>query len=400
MPFAPSRRTLATLLAGGATLLATPRLAAPFLSTSALAQRAGPTTGIARVTDNVGRTVDIPRGARRVVLGEGRLLSATVLLDRDRPFGRLAAWGNDMRLYDPDTWRRYGARFPEMARLPELGSSASADFSVERVIALDADCVVFTLSSLRRMQEMGAMDKLARAGIPSVFVDFREEMTRNTVPSLRLLGTLFDREDAAAAYVDFYAAQFARVRDRVANLTDAQKPLVFIEQAAGYDPNECCRTWGNGYLGALVAEAGGRNWGSSRFPGSGGMVNPEAILTDDPDVIIGTGANWAETKPDVTSVLLGYDARPDDVQRRLTALARRPVFANLKATRGGRFHSIYHQFYMSPYHVVALQAFATWCHPDLFRDLDPDATFRELHARFLPIPFGGQFWATLEPARG
>ncbi|WP_376087358.1 ABC transporter substrate-binding protein [Roseomonas sp. CCTCC AB2023176] len=386
-----SLSTRRTLL-GAAALLAAPSILSPGVRAQA--------ARTARVTDIAGRTVDIPRGARRIVPGEGRLLHATVLMDRDRPFDRIAAWGNDLRLYDPDAFRRYGASFPAMARIPELGSSASGDFSVERVISLDADAVVFTTSSLRRMQETGAIDKLARAGIPSVFVDFREEMTKNTVPSLRLLGTLFDRDDAAQAYIAFYETELARVHDRVATLTDAQKPLVFIEQAAGYDPNECCRTWGNGYLGALVAEAGGRNWGSSRFPGAGGMVNPEAILTDDPDVIIGTGANWAETKPDVTSVLLGYDAKPDDVRRRLEALARRPVFANLRATRAGRFHSIYHQFYMSPYHVVALQAFAKWCHPDLFADLDPDATFRDLHARFLPIPFGGQFWATLEPARG
>jgi iron complex transport system substrate-binding protein len=50
--------------------------------------------------------------------------------------------------------------------------------------------------------------------------------------------------------------------------------------------------------------------------------------------------------------------------------------------------------------VVALQAFATWIHPERFRDLDPEATHRELHARFLPIPYGGIFWATLEQPRG
>ncbi|MRX52141.1 hypothetical protein GI374_17360 [Paracoccus sp. S-4012] len=69
----------------------------------------------------------------------------------------------------------------------------------------------------------------------------------------------------------------------------------------------------------------------------------------------------------------------------------------MAAVRNGDFHSIYHQFYTSPYHFVAMQAFANWIHPDLFADLDPEATMRELHERFLPTDYSGVFWGTLEP---
>jgi iron complex transport system substrate-binding protein len=379
-----ARRALFSLAAGA--------LAAP----PVFAQRA-PRIGI---TDIAGRQVEVPLGARRIVLGEGRLLYGTVLLDKDDPFGRIAAWGNDMRLFDPDAWRRYRARFPAMTRVPEVGSAVAGDFSVEQVIALDADCVIFPISAQRRVQDSSIPERLARAGIPAVFVDLREQLLRNTVPSLEILGKIMDRRDAARDFVAFYEEQSGRVRDRVRDLPENAKPLVFLEQAAGFDPNQCCRTWAHANLGALVPEAGGRNWGTPRFSGSGGMVNPEAILTDDPDVIIGTGANWAETRPEVTSVLLGYDATAAEVQRRLAALAARPIFATLKATRAGRFHSIHHQFYTSPLHVVALQAFAGWMHPERFRDLDPEATHRDLHARFLPIPYGGIFWATLEQPPG
>ena len=381
-----SRRRFAGLLGAAATLVASP----------ALAQR----TLKAIITDIAGRTVEVPRGAKRMILGEGRLLAATVLLDRDNPFGTIAAWGNDMRLFDPDAWRRYRDRFPAMTSIPELGSSFSGDFSAERVISLDADVVVFTLGSMRRMQDAGVITALERAGIPSVFVDVREEAVKNTVPSVEILGTIMDRPGQARAFNDFYAQQSAIVRDRVGNLPEDRKPLAFIEQSAGYDPNECCRSWGNAYLGALLGMAGARNWGTRHFQGVGGLVNPEALLTDDPDLIIGTGANWAETKPDVTAVLLGYDATPAEVQRRLLALSQRPVFANLRAVKAGRFHSVYHQFYISPYHFVALQVFAKWAQPELFAELDPEATFRTLHERFLPIPYGGIFWASLEQPRG
>ena len=58
-------------------------------------------------------------------------------------------------------------------------------------------------------------------------------------------------------------------------------------------------------------------------------------------------------------------------------------------------HIIYHQFYTSPYHLVAVQVLAKWFQPELFNALDPVATIRTLHERFMPIPYGGIFWASL-----
>jgi len=371
------------LLAASAALLAAPAML-----------RAQPVARVT-VTDLAGREVEVPKSPRRVVLGEGRLLYATAILDTEAPFARLAAWGNDLRLYDPDAWRRYRARFPELGKVEELGSSASGDFSVERVIALDADLVILTLSSLFRAQESGTVEKLERAGIPVVFVDFRENLLRNTLPSMAVLGIALDRQDRARAFTDFYQQQTQAVYARTARLPQDRRPLVFWENAAGYDPNQCCLTWGNYNLASLIPDAGGRNWGPLHFSGASSMVNPEAIIADDPDVIVGTGANWIESKADSTAVPLGYDATPEIVAQRLKALSQRPVFTQLKAVRNRRMHVIYHQFYTSPYHLVALQVMAKWFQPELFRELDPAATFRTLHERFVPIPQGGIFWATL-----
>jgi iron complex transport system substrate-binding protein len=64
--------------------------------------------------------------------------------------------------------------------------------------------------------------------------------------------------------------------------------------------------------------------------------------------------------------------------------------------KNGRFHSVYHQFYNSPYHFVAMQAFAKWMHPELFADVDPEASMQELHDKFLPIDYSGVFWGSLD----
>lgn len=76
----------------------------------------------------------------------------------------------------------------------------------------------------------------------------------------------------------------------------------------------------------------------------------------------------------------------------------RPAFKGTKAVRTGQVHAIWHQFYNNPYQFVAIQRIAKWLHPELFADLDPEATFRTLHERFLPVPYEPGYWISLERA--
>lgn len=347
------------------------------------------------VTDLAGRQVSVRPGAERVILGEGRLMYGAGILDKDQPFRRIVGWADDMITYDPGSWRAYRARFPEAESLPRFGSAFSGDFSTEKAIALDPDVVLLPLSGLFKAKETGLIERLEKAGIPALFIDLREEPLRNTVPSIRLLGQVFGREAEAKAFIDFYEAESRKVTDRVAAKTQAERPLVVMDRAAGYDPSKCCMTFGRANLGAVLDAAGGRNWGSPRFPGLGGDINPEALFAEDPPVIIGTGADWAEAMPGSVAVPFGYETNPEAVQRELKALADRKGWNTLQAVRNKRFFSVYHQFYTSPGHVVALQLFAKWLYPDDFRDLDPEATWRAYHERFSPIPLKGVFWAQL-----
>lgn len=347
------------------------------------------------VTDLAGRTVEVEKDPSAIVLGEGRMIYTLALLDRENPFERVVGWKNDMILYDPDAWRKYEEKFPEATDIQRLGSPYSDEWNLEAVISSGTEVVFMNLGNLLKAQESGIIEKLEEAGVATVFVDFRQDPTQNTVPSIQLLGRILDERDNADAFTDYYNAQMKRIYAAVDGIPTEDRPVVFIERAAGYNPNKCCGTFGSANLGRLVELAGGRNWGSQKFPGFGGNVSLEAVFADDPAVIIGTGANWAEANPETTAVLFGYEAGKDGVQERLGALAERDGWSELQAVKSGRFHSIYHQFYNSPYHFVAMQAFAKWLHPELFEDLDPEATMAELHQRFLPIDYSGVFWASL-----
>jgi iron complex transport system substrate-binding protein len=212
-----------------------------------------------------------------------------------------------------------------------------------------------------------------------------------------LLGRIMNREAEALTFADFYLRQMRLVYTRVGQLKEKDRPLVFMERAAGYNPNSCCSTWGSTNFGKFVEEAGGRNWGSRFFSStSGGDVNVEKILADDPDYYLMTGANWSEGVPASKAVPLGYEATPEVVQARLKTLMERPGVALLRAAKEKRVMALYHQYYNSPYSFVAVQAIAKELHPDLFKDVDPQATWQELHAKFLPVAPSGVFWAVLK----
>lgn len=348
------------------------------------------------ITDIAGRMVEVEKNPSRIVLGEGRMLYSLALLDRKNPFKRIVGWKDDLIKNDPDAYRKYLAVFPEAVNIANLGSPYTGEYSVETLITSNTQVVFLNLGNLLKAQESGILTKLGKAGIAVVFVDFRQRPTLNTVPSLQIMARVLDKRDNADEFVDFYVKNMSSIYGTVEKIKDADKPVVFIERAAGYNPGKCCSTFGSANLGRLVDLSGGINWGTRLFPGFSGKVNPEALFVDNPDVIIGTGANWAETNPTTNAVLLGYEADPEQVQERLAVLAGRRGWAELSAVKNGRFHTVYHQFYNSPYHFVAMQAFAKWSNPEQFKDLDPEATFKELHDRFLPIDFSGVFWATLQ----
>lgn len=97
------------------------------------------------VTDALGRVVKVPDPVQQVVLGEGRLISAFALLDRDRPFQRIVGWQNDLRKLDPNTFAAYVAKFPSQGH-PLDRSGVGAERQRRADLALKADLAVFSIS--------------------------------------------------------------------------------------------------------------------------------------------------------------------------------------------------------------------------------------------------------------
>lgn len=346
------------------------------------------------VTDIAGRQVQVETPEQRVILGEGRQAFFTAVLDTENPFARVVGWREDFKQADPDAYAAYQAMFPQIDTIPTFGGFKEGTFDIEQAVALDPDVMLLNLEAKAATDEAGYEEKLAAVGIPIVYVDFREKPFENTAKSMELIGQLFGKEDRAAEFNAYFTEQMVKVRDVIAAQASLARPLVFVERAGGYS-EDCCMSFGAENFGRMVEEAGGTNMAAPFIPGTFGTVNAEQIVASDPEVVIVTGGNWEAYVPGGAWVGVAPGADPGVAKEELAALMQRPGFAGTRAVKSGNVHAIWHQFYNNPYSFVAVQQMAKWLHPELFADLDPEATLKELHTRFLPVEYRPGYWVSL-----
>lgn len=343
------------------------------------------------ITDVAGREVTFDKPVERVILGEGRMLYAVAPIEKEDPFAKIVGWRNDLWTTDKDGFETYVAKFPKGKELPFLGNLTDGTLQTETVVTLHPDVMLLPIGNKAAADEVKLEDMLSGIGVKIVYIDFREHILANTEPSLKILGKIFGHEDRAEAVAAYWKEQMARVTDKLKE-ANPPRPNVFMYRAAGLV--ECCGTFGPDNFGLMVDWAGGHNLGSDFLPGYTGSINAEQVVASNPDIIVATGSNWSQTKDAKNYVNVGpaAAATADDSRKALNALVEAPAFTGSKAVANGNVHAIWHQFYTSPYQFVAVQQMAKWFHPDLFADLDPDATFKEFHEKFLPVAYQPGYW--------
>ncbi|CAH1670405.1 ABC transporter substrate-binding protein [Chelatococcus asaccharovorans] len=346
------------------------------------------------VKDVAGREVQFDKPVDRVILGEGRLLYSVAAIEPD-PFSKVVGWRNDLMRNDADSYNAYVAKFTKAKDVPFLGNLTDGTLQTETVVNLKPDAMILTIGDKKAADEVKLEEMLGKIGVKVVYVDFREHILKNTEPSLKVLGQLFGKSERAEEVAAYWRKELARVTDTL-KAANPKRPNVFMYRAAGLV--ECCGTFGPDNFGLMTDLAGGHNIGSDFLPGYTGSINAEQVVATNPDVIVVTGANWSQTPnaKNFVNVGPGADASARASREALAALMKEPAFSGSKAVKNNDVHAIWHQFYTSPYQFVAIQRMAKWFHPELFADLDPDATFKDFHAKFLPIAYQPGYWVSLD----
>lgn len=346
------------------------------------------------VTDLKGRTVTLDQPAERALLGEGRFLIALGLLTED-PVARTAGMLGEFQRFDPDGYGRFAAAFPALRDIPTFGQTTSESVSLEKALALKPDAAFFGLSGHGPNQRSQVViDALTESGVPVLFIDFRDNPLENTAKSMEIIGKVLGLEAEAEDFNRFYNAEIGRVSDRMKEFS-GPRPSVFLEVRAGLGSG-CCFTIARGMLATLIEAAGGRNIAADVIPGAAGPLNLEYVIESNPDLYIGTavGSLKRGVQPG-GPIILGAGVDADTAAKSLTGAVARPGIASLPAVKANRVYGIWHHFYNSPLNVYALQVFAKWFHPDLFPDLDPEATKAALLGRLKPAEMDGVYALSL-----
>lgn len=360
--------------------------------------QAGVVQAARTVTDLADRQVSIPESVNRVILGESRYIPALAILDGDATIDRLAGLLPDFEQTDPGGYAQYLKRFPALAQVPKVGHASADSFSLESVLAIGADLAIFSLEGHGPGAHNRALiERLERAGVAVVFVDFRQQPLANTPRSMALLGDVLGREQEAQRFNRFYREELARVSEVVSDIPPDNRPRVFLHSRLGLH-DSCCETMVRGMMGRFIDAAGGRNVAADRVPGVSGVMNLEYLLSDPPDRYLATAIGsrkYQVSDADQPYVILGAGVDGPMARESFRRATDRPGLRALEPIREQRAMAIWHHFYNTPMNVVAVQALARWLHPEALSELDPEQTLETFYREFQPVPLDGRYWITL-----
>lgn len=215
------------------------------------------------------------------------MLYTLALLEPGNPAQRIVGWPADLARFDAQSWQLYTQKFPQIAAIPIISGNNFRQVNIESLLQLKPDLVILA----RYAREDGDNDLLVsalnKAGVAVIYVDLRIDLLNNTVPSVRLLGEVLNRQQRAEQFIEFYQQHMAVIRQRLAGY-QGPKPKVMLHLHLGRR-DTCCTTAAHGNLGDLLTFAGGDNIANASVKGVYGELNPETILSANPDVYLATG---------------------------------------------------------------------------------------------------------------
>lgn len=258
------------------------------------------------------------------------------------------------------------AFFPELVDVPSIGQGWNPN--TEEILALNPDVVLLSgtersdLDPVRKVLESANITVLRfKLQTPEIY---REEV--------ETLGYIFGR-DEAKEYLDWYGDVLESIEDRVAMISEDDKPTVYF--APSFDD-------GKPYIYrryAYIETAGGKDIFVDQ-PDNYMSINPEAIIARDPDIIVRV-AHWTAG---------GYDlaaSNTSDLEKARNEILSQPELQDVKAVKDGRVYVISSHllsFFQNAgcRHIIQLAYQAKWFHSELFEDLDPKAIHQEYLTRF------------------
>ena len=243
--------------------------------------------------------------------------------------------------------------------------SRAAEFNYDEIIAAGPELFV-TLSNSPYEE---AATKLEPFGIPVLVVTAWEPTLFQQ--NVELLGEVFGTQERAQELSDFYGEIHGLLDERLADLPDEDRKVVYFENGVANTTGVPGSGWHD-----IIELAGGTNaFGDIDFasdPNREGTVHttpvdPADVLARQPDLVLRHGIDGQSP---------GYEPWPQEAQAQLAAeLAARPGWSELPAVQNGDVYVANNFWTSSLAKAIGALGLATWLHPDRFEDVDVDEYF-------------------------
>lgn len=255
--------------------------------------------------------------------------------------------------------------FPEdILKVPVVAGS-SADPNIELIAELEPDLVI--ADTMLSVENRAKLETLL--GVP-VLVENPTQSDR-VVPLVKYLGVILGKTQTAENLVNFMNNITNLVKERLQNLPDDKRPLVYYEwNREWFSCNK------NSLPHQMIIDAGGLNLAADQnttYP----TLSPEYVTERNPDIIVRM----------ISSAT--HDIK--DFQAMREELMNRPALSATKAVQNGKVYVMDHYFRTGTRNPLGLLTLAKWLHPDLFADVDPTAIHREMIQTFFGVALEGTY---------
>jgi iron complex transport system substrate-binding protein len=263
------------------------------------------------------------------------------------------------------TVKRDEVYFPELSKLPSVGSSWSPDLEV--VASHKPELVIAWTTKPERIANL--VEVVLDDGSVVSFMLYKPD---DIVKEIVKLGYLFGKEDRVRCYVDdFHGRYMDSIKTRTEGLSGEERPKVYVEN--NWKADEYAAWVAGSAANSFIKVVGGKNIFADIPPSSGPViVDPEKVVEKNPDIIIRY----------ISSPDSGYGMDdPSKMKALRESIMNRPELANVTAVKDGTVYIIDSNIMYGPDYPIGIVYWAKWIHPELFEDLDPQA----IHQQYIDI---------------
>nr|CBH40043.1 putative iron(iii) ABC transporter, solute-binding protein [uncultured archaeon] len=269
--------------------------------------------------------------------------------------------------------------YPEICNLLVVGSGPP-DCDYEMILSLEPDAVQTNLELTNAKLEQKRIFEEKLPGIPLICLNMRQ--TEVFPENLRTYGYILDRENEAEEFIDWFEGYVDTFKTRTEGLSEHEKPRFYFEVGSYKGPYHAIGS-GSSYV-LPVLWAGGRNILDELVdPGDPGYtwaveVDPEWVIERNPEFIF-----VRQFEPG------GYESDdPSEFVATRQEILDRPELANVDAVKNKRVYVPYARLMVdASTSIISTAYMAKLLHPELFKDMDPEAMHQEYVDKFCYVDF-------------